>query len=43
MKKKVFRKRYEKNIADFKVLDKVEDAKAEVIIVKPKGKKKSDK
>ena len=45
MKKKVFRKRYEKHIGDFKVLTKEElkDAKAEVVAVKSKGKKKSDK
>jgi hypothetical protein len=45
MKKSVLRRllekrKYEKHIIDFKVLDKVEDAKATVIEVKPKKKAK---
>lgn len=43
MKKKMYRERYNKSINDFKVLDKVKEPKAEVIEVKPKKKKKSDK
>lgn len=39
MKKKVFRKKYNKFINDFKVLNKVKEPKAEVIEVKPKKKK----